>query len=198
MVLGRLLMPSCERSHRHGCRWSARPSEGTAQLVSVPGTSWCVTTRCTAPCSSRSCYDLSTLCVSSHAVSTQTIADSCWLLVQVHGMHRLEDVVKNLKEERDSRSLRSLSYGAESSVGKGVNKGKDGKAQAKSPKQQQKSDSKSKPQQQKQHQKQQRPQQLQQEQPVPDAHSAQNGDANGSAADVDSAVAQSAAEKLVL
>ena len=118
-------------------------------------------------------------------------------------MHRLEDVVKNLKEERDSRSQQSL-YGAESSVGKGVNKGqggkgagvKDGKAPAKRQKEQQNSHGKSKPQRQQQEQHQ--PQQLQQEQSSSDPQSVPNGDANGHVADVDSAVAQSVAEKLVL
>ncbi len=108
-------------------------------------------------------------------------------------MHRLEDVIKNLKEERDSRSQRSL-YGEESSVGKGVNKGaasKDGKPPAK----QQNADSKSKPQQRRQQQKQPQPQQ---EQSSVDAQSEPNGNANGHVADIDSAVAQSVAEKLVL
>ena len=115
------------------------------------------------------------------------------LLVQRHGMHRLEDVIKNLKEERDSRSQRSV-YGAESSVGKGEKKErfskgaslKDGKAPAKQ-KQQPNSDSNSKP-----HQKQ------QQQEPSSDAKPVSNGNANGNAADVDSAAAQSVAEKLVL
>ena len=131
--------------------------------------------------------------VLSLLAAAPTLSAMLRLLVQRHGMHRLEDVIKNLKEERDSRSQRSV-YGAESSVGKGEKKErsskgaslKDGKAHAKQ-KQQPNSDSNSKPQ-----------QKQQQQQPSSDAKPVSNGNANGKAADVDSAVAQSVAEKLVL
>ena len=74
-------------------------------------------------------------------------------------MLKLDDVIKNLSEERSSRSLTSL-YGEESSVGKGVNKGADGKAggkQAKQHQQQQQQQKKKQQQQQGQNQKQGKP-----------------------------------------
>lgn len=66
--------------------------------------------------------------------------------LQLHGMLKLDDVIKNLQEERSSRSLTSL-YGEESSVGKGVNKGAEGKVGGKQGKQQQQQQQKSKQQQ---------------------------------------------------
>ena len=62
-------------------------------------------------------------------------------------MLKLDDVIKNLQQERSSRSLTSL-YGEESSVGKGVNKGADSKIGGKQGKQnQQRQQQKSKQQQ---------------------------------------------------
>ena len=115
---------------------------------------------------------------------SNALADTTCVLVQRHGMHRLDDVVRNLKAERDTRSQRSL-YGEESSVGKGVNKGAAGKGSKQQQKQQQP--------QQKTAQAQAR--QLPQQQQKP----ASNGNANGGpASDVDAAVAQSLAENLAL
>ncbi len=97
--------------------------------------------------------------------------------------------MRNLKEERDTRSQRSL-YGEESRVGKGVNKGAAGK------------DSKQQKQQHQQpHKKgQSQPQQPQEQQMKPDKQPTVNGNANGGhpAADIDAAVAQSMVENLVL
>ena len=178
-------------------RLSARQRSRMARSTCAPGTNWCVAD-CTPAHAGFDCESASFAYPYHSSHLHMKVTCSCRahsLLLQRHGMHRLEDVVKNLKEERDTRSQRSV-YGEQSSVGKGVNKDKgaapkDGKAAAK----QQKPDRKAQAQPQSQPQHQQHQQQVA---PSPDAEPASNGDANGSVADVDSAVAQSIAEKLVL
>ena len=96
--------------------------------------------------------------------------------------------MRNLKEERDTRSQRSL-YGEESSVGRGVNKGAAGK-DSKQQKQQQPPLKKAQP----------LPQQPPKQQERPDKQPIANGNTSGGhpAPEIDAAVAQSMAENLVL